>query len=236
MSRSLKVAAVLAFAVVATSGLVVLAAGKPAPDVPVVATLADNANGHALRVGSDGGGAYLTTSQVTSRIQTFANGSDWMLTTFYTSKRKYAASNRGVLLDLSEQVTDGAFTTPIDQPTVVPVHLIAHCSRVNVDMVRMSPGQFAACPGGLRFWAPDGLWYRLSFGPTNYAVDPLRVTCITADTTGCKVWTITPNGTATTGTDPNPKNYTKLLNIDEGGNVLAEGGDYYVSFSITVAR
>jgi hypothetical protein len=57
-----------------------------------------------------------------------------------------------------------------------------------------------------------------------------------ADATGCKVWTVTPSGTTTTGTDPNPKNYTKLLHINETGDILAEGGDYYLSFSITFAR
>ena len=62
------------------------------------------------------------------------------------------------------------------------------------------------------------------------------MTCTAADTTGCKVWTISPSGTAVTGTDPNPKGLNKLLLIDSAGTVLAEGGDYYSSFSITVAR
>ncbi len=65
------------------------------------------------------------------------------------------------------------------------------------------------------------------------------MTCIGAiaePATGCKTWSIAPAGTTLRGTDPNPKNHTKLLEIDEGGNVIAEGGTYYVSFSMTITR
>jgi len=33
----------------------------------------------------------------------------------------------------------------------------------------------------------------------------------------------------------NPKSLNRLVLTDEGGTVLEDGGDYYVSFSITVA-
>jgi hypothetical protein len=226
----------LAAALSMSVGFVTLGAAKPPADVPVLSTIADLANGQPLRVGSDGAGAYLTTSQVTSKILPFSSGSDWSLTTYYAKRGRLTASNRTATFDLSEQVTAGAFATPIDTPTAMPFHLIAKCSNVNVSLVGMSPGQSAACPGSFRFWAPNGLWYRMSFAQDNFAVDPLKVTCVSADATGCKVWTVTPSGTTTTGTDPNPKNYTKLLHINENGEILAEGGDYYVSFSITFAR
>jgi hypothetical protein len=39
-----------------------------------------------------------------------------------------------------------------------------------------------------------------------------------------------------TAGDPNPKSLSKLLLITDQGEILAEGGNYYLSFSITVAR
>ncbi|MEX2271836.1 MAG: hypothetical protein WD690_10215 [Vicinamibacterales bacterium] len=79
--------------------------------------------------------------------------------------------------------------------------------------------------------------YDDAFNPTNFAaVDPINVTCEMADGGGCKVWTVTPNGTTLTGGDPNAKNNTTLLHIDSGGTVLAVGGNYNVAFSMTIAR
>jgi hypothetical protein len=39
-----------------------------------------------------------------------------------------------------------------------------------------------------------------------------------------------------TGTDPNPKSLHTLLQIDDGGSILAVGGDYLLSFAFTVTR
>jgi hypothetical protein len=234
MGRTLYVSG-LAVLLAAGAALGVSAAGK-ITTIPVVVTIADSANGAWLRAQSDTRGAYVNTSKVSSTIITNMQGSDWQLTTYYQTKRAYAPSDRTVLIDLSEQVSEGSFPTPVTS-AYMPAHLIAHCSRVGVDMVKMSVGQFAACPGSFRFWAPDGLWYRVSFNPDNFpGVDLIKVTCTAADSTGCKVWTATPTGTVLTGDDPNPKNLGKLLQIDQSGNILAYGGDYYLSFSITVAR
>jgi hypothetical protein len=216
----------------------VSAAGRPPSDIPVTVTLADVGDGgYPLRVQSDDLGAYVHSKTGTAIITFNRAGSDWQITTYYLSKSKYVPSNRTVLFDLSEQVTAGNFPTPIESPTYMPAHLIAKCSQVNVDMLQIPVGQSAFCPGAFRFWAPNGNWYRLSFQPENYPqVDPMRVTCQSSDPAGCKVWTITPGNTVLTGDDPNPKSLHKLLWIDGGGTILDEGGDYYLSFSITVAR
>jgi hypothetical protein len=119
---------------------------------------------------------------------------------------------------------------------VLPVHLKVGCSNANVDLLRLTAGQTASCPGSFRFFAPDERWYRLGFNQDNYPeVDQIAITCNSADATGCKVWTLRPSGPPTLG-DPNPKNRTRLLEIDDSGNVVALGGTYYVSFSITLAR
>jgi len=213
------------------------AAGPPTTTIPVTVTLADTQGFYPLRVQSDTQGAYIDTATVGSVITTDKAGSDWQLTTYYRSKGRYAPSSRTVLFDLSEQAAPGVFPTPISGRTYMSAHLIAKCSLAGVNMLKLVTGQSALCPGSFRFWAPNGQWYRLSFQPDNYPhVDRLKITCQSVDATGCKVWTVSHGGTRLTGDDPNPKSLNKLLRIDEGGIILEEGGDYYLSFSITIAR
>ena len=224
------------------------------PNIPVTVTIADIGPGdNAFWVQSDRKGAYVTKTvnkikQVDSLLIVNPTGTDWSLTTYYVSKGSYAASDRKVFFDLREQAAAGAFVTPImgtdTSGLPVPVqygsvtpHLTAKCSVVNVDMVRMTLGGTALCPGSLRFRAPDGLWYRFSFQPENFPqVDRFLVTCQQVDGSGCRVWTVAPGNSRVTGTDSNTKALTTLLAIDEGGNILSIGGDYYLSFSFTVAR
>lgn len=237
---------------VMVGSLSLLAARAPRPSQYYVATTIADAGGiHALSVQSDRQGAYLTktvnrVTQVRSAIDMFQTGSDWSLTTYYSAKGGPAASDRTVFFDLREQFASGGFVTPqmgtdggglpVEYGQVTS-HLIVKCSNAGLDMLKIPVGTTALCPGSLRFRAPSGQWYRFSFQPENYAgVDPFNVTCSAADTTGCKVWSITPSGATHTGDDPNPKGVNRLLHIDGGGTVLAVGGDYLLSFSITVAR
>ena len=227
------------------------AASPRSVDIPVTTTIADLAADSPLRVQSDRQGAYLTSTvrkvvQVQSVLLSNPNGQDWSLTTFYSSKGGFADSNRTVFFDLREQVSAGSFSTPplaFDANGApvefgwVTAHLIAKCSQVNVDMIKMPVGAVALCPGSFRFRSPNGEWYRFSFQPENFpGVDRFKVTCVGADVTGCKVWTVSPSGTVMTGGDPNPKSLNKLLLITDQGEILAEGGNYYLSFSVTVAR
>ena len=210
------------------------------PDIKVTTTIADMAGEQPLRIGSDLQGAYVTkvvnkTTQIESILQATPNGYDFMLTTYYTSKSSILASNRTVFVDLRDQVRVGTIATPtlgyVDGLPVpagrVTAHFTAKCSRVNVDPTKMAEGATVECPGSLRFRAPNNSWYRLSFQPDNYAaVDRINVTCTTADATGCRVWTLTPAGTG----------LTTLLSIDSAGTVVGVGGDFLVSYSVTVAR
>jgi hypothetical protein len=219
--------------------------GKPPGqgDIPVVTTMADSAGGWSLRVQSDTQGAYSTTAdgKVRSFISRFMPGSDWQLYTYYTVKggrNPVYAADRFVFFDLSEQVpgSTGAFPSPVGTGDM-PAYLVAHGSQAGIDLLSMPTNASALCPGSFRFQAPSGLWYRFSFNNANFpGVDPLKVTCTASDTTGCKVWTVTPGGTTLTGADPNPKNRGRLLQIDAAGNILAVGAEYYLSFSITIAR
>ena len=251
MSRSLNALAALATILAATGGLVVLAAAKPVADVPVIATLTDMANSTVVQVGSDLGGPYITgiPAGLSSKIRPTKTGSSWMLFT-YTQGRggKFAQTGRGVRFDLSDRDPDvPGFPTPIPPNTVWPAYLYVNCSDTGVDMLTMTanvvdPNHEAVCPGSFRFWQTEtNLWYRVAFNPDNTpGVDQLKVTCIesmASPATGCKTWTIGPAGTTLRGTDPNPKNYTRLLQIDDGGIVTdPDGGAYYVSFAMTITR
>jgi len=172
--------------------------------VAVATTLADNLNGYGLRVRSDGAGSYANTKQIQSLIQ--GTTGDWTLTTYTTTPRGFVGSNRTVFFDLTEPVAPGNPPPPF-QTASVQAHLIAKCHLVGVGMTSMAAGTTVACPGVFRFQAPNGLWYRLGFQPENYPeVNRMNVTCLSADSGGCEQWTVTPEGTTTTGSDPNPKN------------------------------
>lgn len=224
---------------------------KLPPDIPVTTTIADAASGWFLDVRSDLHGAYVRkvvnkVQQVESALQATPNGYDFMLRTYGTAKGRTVDSDRRVYFDLSEQTEAGGFATPpldfgaAGEPLpygLATSLLLVRCSQSGVNMLTLVEGQSAQCSGSFRFRALDGSWYRLAFNPENVpGVDRIAVTCAAADSGGCKVWTLTPAGTTVTGDDPNAKNQSVLLNIDSGGNVLATGGRYNVSFSLTIAR
>jgi hypothetical protein len=200
-------------------------------DTLVTTTIADSQNGSPFRVESDLKGSYVNTKLIQSLIQ---SSTDWTLTTYGPN---FSPSNRTVFFDLTEPVSSGNPVPPFEN-AYVQSHLIAKCHLVNVEFLQIPVGTTVQCPGGFRFQAPNGFSYRLSFEPNNYpGVNPMNVTCNTADSGGCNLWTIAPSGTTLTGTDPNPKNVNKLLQIDPKTDAaIADLGDYYISFSITVAR
>lgn len=224
---------------------------KTMSTIEVTASIADlGATGQPYLVRSDGKGAYVSvtsnkTKQVSSILIQGRYGTDWSLTTYYSERNSYRASDRTVHFDLGEQVAAGSFPTPfLGTENGIPVergevtaHLITKCSVVNIDMLALTTGTTVSCPGSLRFRSPAGEWYRLSFQPDNYPQsERFRVTCERADTTGCREWTIGPDSTRISGTDPNHKSRNTLLSIDEGGTILAQGGDYLLSFGFRVTR
>jgi len=213
--------------------LAVVHAAPPRADIPVTVTIADTQNLYPMHVQSDVQGAYVNTKQVQSLI--LNGGGEWALTTYYG--RNFTPSNRTMFFDLTEPVSFSNPPAPIGT-AYVQSHLIAKCALVNVDLMKIKTGAPAQCPGSFRFQAPSGLWYRFSFQPANFPeVNYMKVACIESDATGCKTWTISPSGSRLTGTDPNPKNLNKLVQIDPGSDaVIADLGDYYLSFYITVAR
>ena len=224
--------------VVLATGLVVAAPASKPTHTPVTVTIADTQNGYPLRVGSDTQGAYVEIRRTTtSAIERYSTGTDWMLNTYYIGAQQ-TPSNRSVFFDLREpaSLTNPAppFATGYAQ-----AHLIAKCRLINVDLFALALGAHADCPGSFRFQAAGtGLWYRLSFNPSNFPeVNRLRVRCTASDDGGCKMWTIAPSGASLTGSDPNVKNVTRLLQVEDyTEEYVADLGNYYVSFLFTVVR
>ena len=219
--------------------------------IEVTSNLADfGSSGHALLVQSDRKGPYVSTivknvRQVDSVLIHDQYGTDWSLTTYYSLRNSYVASDRSVFFDLAEQVQPGGFVSPVlgtseglpVERGYVTSHLTTKCSVDNIDMLAMATGATVLCPGSLRFRAPDGQWYRFSFQPNNFEPsEKFQVSCTRGDSTGCREWRIVPSGTTLTGTDPNPKSRHTLLQINDGGSILAVGGDYLLSFAFTVTR
>jgi hypothetical protein len=228
-------AAVLAFAapLVTTSG--VLAGGSP-KILPVSSVIADSQNGFLLRIGSDDLGAYVNTRTVESVLEPQNSGTDWLMST-YGSVFK-GGSNRTVLVDLTEPVSFSSPPAPF-AVAAVQAFLAAKCGSVQgIDMLKIPVGSTAHCGGAFHFLAPNGKWYKLSARPDNYPdVTDMNVTCRAADSTGCSTWSIGPDSAVTTGGDPNVKGVLRLLQYDQATDtVLADLGDYYISFAYTISR
>ena len=214
---------------VSTSGL------ARTTNTPVTTVIAEAQSGSGLRVESDRQGPYINTRQIESVVQRRSTGSDWLMSTYGSVYR--TPSNRNVLFDLTEPVSPTNPAPPISV-ALVQAFLAAKCSDANIDMLAIPTGITVQCPGAFHFQGPTGNWYRLSFRPEIYPeVNHINVTCATSDASGCKTWNLTPSGAYLTGTDPNPKGVNKLLRYDPSTDaVIADLGDYYISFSITVAR
>jgi len=242
MARVLRNVCVIAIVVGMAGALSVSTGAKagPGPDVQVRTTIYNSDGIGALRVQNDGKGVYQTTTvggktTVTSTIFSFTNtvGQDFFLTTYYPSKGSFASSARTVRIDMSQQLSDGAFFTPTLNTDGAPVQMGVKCRLATpnpVSLVGMALNQAVECPGSLRFWAPGGEWYRFSFQPENFSTsDRWKVTCIAAGTSGCTKWTI-----ARSGTDGSSRN--TLLHIDDQGTILEVGGDYALTYSFLLER
>ena len=216
--------------------------GAPA-DVPVRTTIADSDASGPLRVRSDGNNpdVYETTTvgaktTVTSMIYSFqgTSGQDFFLTTYYPYKNGFAASSRTVGIDLAGRVFGGGFSPPdLGTTGQVPVQLSVKCRMATpnaVSLVGMTYNQSVECPGALRFWAPDGQWYRFSFQPEKFSnSDRWKVTCSAVGSSGCTKWKVEPSGS-------DGESVNTLLRIDLQGTILEVGDDYRLTFSILVER
>ena len=219
-----------------------VAAGPP-KNVPVTSKVLDYAADVAprLNVQSDGLGDYLNSSTLLSQIQV---GGDWELDAMNVNN-----STRRLALDFFQPIA-GSAPGGAD-PTVLPAtsysfRVIAKCTLYGNSLLAFNAGDVKTCPLHIAFdyngakWAYQMDPYFSANGPfpeTNYAT----VTCIYpgSGSLPCSQWRFTPSGTsvAPDGT-VQYRNVAQLLEYrtSRGKTIAVDHGDFYVSFSILIAK
>ena len=218
---------------------VVQTAKAPPKDVPVTSIVLDYAADVAprLNVQSDGLGSYVSVKNgLVSQIQAIG---DWELDAFP------AKATRKLTIDYLQPIPGSApgGQDPIPPPAgTYKFRAMAKCSLYGNSLLNFTAGQTKNCP--LRFGADVGA------KRYTYVMDPLKavngpfpqtnwatVKCIFPSTgfNACSQWLITPSGTYTAADGTTKyRNVAKLL--EEPTGVAIDHGDYYVSFSILIAK
>jgi hypothetical protein len=220
---------------------VTLAAVAPPRDVVVTSMILDYAADIAprLEVQSDGQGNYVNAKTLVSIIQAIG---DWEL-----DARNPKGATRTIHLDFTRPVPGSApgGADPAGLPSgSYKFRIIAKCTLYGNSLLAFAPGVTKPCPLHVGF-ETNGVRYALQMDPytapngpfpeTNYA----NVTCIfpTTGTAPCTQWKFTPSGTyLAPDNSVRYQNVAKLLQYDAGGNIEADRGDFYVSFSMIVAK
>jgi hypothetical protein len=223
----------------ATSGF----AARPAPDIPVTTTLADfDPTGAPYYVHSDGGGAYANGVDSVHSVL-LANGynhilyGDWRLDASNSTVRTI-----GLTFDAGNAVQPGdpGYQAPANPPYwgtgYLPARLGNKCTQENHDMLSMKAGDSFPCETFIWF-AAGAETYRLFMGKSWYSeTDYAQVSCNSADSGGCKDWSIdpipvvNPDGTASPG-----RARARLERLGVRNQVINEG-DFYLNFHVHVTR
>jgi hypothetical protein len=227
----------------APSQAAALAASKSS-NTPVTSLIADSdaAIAPALQIRSDGLGAYLNSSTLTSVIQSIGA---WVLDSYDP-----ANATRTVYLGFSQPIAGSGPNggAPVPVPSgLYKVHMISKCNLYGTNMLTIAPGVTTPCPLHVKFQY-GASQYAVQMNPymsasdtayaeTNYA----NVTCAyPASGPGpCTQWTITPSGTFTAPDGSTAyENVGKLLKYVTSGRttVAANQGDFDFSFEIGVTN
>lgn len=231
-------AATLAGATAAT--VAVSGAAPPQKDVPVSTIVLDYAADIAprLNIQSDGLGTYVSAkNQLVSIIQGIG---DWELDARTPSK-----ATRKLTVDYVQPIPGSGpgGTDPTPPPAgTYPFRAIAKCSQYGNSMLNFTAGQVKNCP--LRFGVDvAGKSYVYVMDPLNAPNGPFpqtnwaTVKCIypTTGSGACSQWRITPSGTYIDADNTvKYRNVAKLLEDATGAAI--DHGDFYVSFSLVVAK
>jgi hypothetical protein len=122
---------------------------------------------------------------------------------------------------------------------------MAYCSARRHSLLGFTPGATKACPLHIAFFY-DGTRYAIHMNPfvkhvngpfptTNYA----NATCIypTSGNGACSQWKLTPSGTYIASDNTvKYRNAGKLVQADDNGNIVANYGDFSLSFQILIAK
>jgi hypothetical protein len=214
------------------------AAPPPAKDVPVTSIVLDYAAdiAPALTIRSDGAGSYLNSKALTSLIQVIG---DWVLDSI--NQRN---TTRRIYLDLSQAVPGSGSLANLIPAGSYAFRALAQCSTYGNSLLGFTAGQVKTCP--LRIGFDVGTTrYAIVMNPTGGVhgpfpeTDAATATCIDPPTGSapCSRWKLTPSGTyiAPDGS-VKYRNVSRLLEFDSRGNVVADHGDFYMSFAIVMEK
>lgn len=208
------------------------AAGKPASDTPVTATI-DGLGVDTLptlRLQSDQAGSYRNSNSLQSIIQGIG---DWELDMLNFN----SSPQRKVLIDFRDPVpgsgpNGGAPTAPFAYQ-LVRARFIAKCTEFGGNMTTIPSGSTIYCPLALSFDDPGGVRYRIAMNSNNFPeVNLVQVTCLASANSKCTQWRIEPSATQMNG---ERKNVAKLLKVATARKQVDQDmGDFYLSFTINL--
>ena len=217
------------------------AAGPLPKDVPVISIVEDGASDVApvLTIRSDAAGSYVNSKTLTSLIQGIG---DWVLDSINPAK-----ATRRIVLDFSQPVPgsgpNGA--DPIGLPPgAYAFRALAQCSTYGNSLLAFTAGQIKTCPLRIGFDAGTA-HYAIIMNPTGGVNGPFpetnaaTVTCIYPSTGSapCSQWRFTPSATyIAPDLSVKYRNVARLLQFDSRNNVVADHGDFYMSFSILLEK
>ena len=228
---------------VAFIGVSLTLAAGPSKNVPVMSIVLDYAADIAprLNIQSDGRGDYVNSSSLVSQIQAIG---DWEL-----DAKNPKGATRKISLDFSQPVAGSApgGGDPVGPPSgAYKFRVIAKCSLYGNSLLAFTAGAVKSCPLHVGFDYNGATW-ALQMNPYASAIgsfpetDAATVTCIfpTSGTSPCSQWKFSPSGTYTAADGSEKfRNVAKLLEYttSHGNTVAIDRGDFYVSFSILLAK
>jgi hypothetical protein len=210
------------------------AAGPSPKEVPVTSVVKDTdvSVAPALTILSDAGGEYINSKTLTSLIQPVG---DWVLDAINPAK-----ATRRIFVDFSQPVLGSGPNggDPIGPPMgTYPFRALALCANYGNTLPSFIAGQVGTC--GLRIGLDVGTRHFVIVMHPNGTIQgnfaetqAATVTCTSTGSGPCSEWRFTSTGTASAP----GRNVSRLLELDSRNNVIADHGDFYMSFSITITK
>jgi len=214
-------------------------AGKPAQDIPITQTISDyDANNIPFYIQSDGLGAYInnlatkgktagTNSVLMSNVCNGLSNGDRLLESFDVRKVVVTLNSLNAI-----QPGDPNYLVP---PVLVgtltsTVRSMNTCTcDTNQSMYKMTAGSTIFCPMHFRLKDYN---YRVDMGTTGEnETERVQIYCNSADSAGCKEWTIDPLSSTDYTTNPG-RTRARLVNLNTGANM----GNFYMTFHLYITR
>lgn len=211
-------------------------AAQAGGDTPVTTTVADADLTIApeLQIRSDGLGAYVNSSKLSSVIQ---GSGAWVLDSYYPHN-----ATRKIFLEFSLPIAGSGpgGGAPVAVPSgLYKVRAISRCNLLGTSFLTLAPGASMPCPLHVAF-DYNGVSYAVQMNPGPSGVDPApetnyaTITCVTPSSGSgpCTAWTITPSGAG----GQNVARLIKYVVVSKNTTRPVNQGDFYFSFRIGVTN